>query len=120
MTCEQKQQLRSMGCVLGTRASSSAARDKPEAADRQQRSVEHTFSSVRKAAASSCKEASAASAALVKERLGGVRAGYNNPQIGLKDKQGWPIWLSEVAGDVIKNWTPRRANTFEKLDKVIN
>ncbi|KAK1376089.1 putative serine/threonine-protein kinase [Heracleum sosnowskyi] len=32
--------------------------------------------------------------------------------------QGWPPWLSEVAGDAIKDWTPRRANTFEKLDKI--
>jgi hypothetical protein len=24
-----------------------------------------------------------------------------------------------VAGDAIGEWTPRRANTFEKLDKVI-
>jgi hypothetical protein len=24
-----------------------------------------------------------------------------------------------VAGDAIGDWTPRRANTFEKLDKVI-
>lgn len=33
-------------------------------------------------------------------------------------QQGWPAWLVAVAGDAIKDWTPRRANTFEKLDKV--
>ncbi|KAL3835364.1 hypothetical protein ACJIZ3_010100 [Penstemon smallii] len=32
--------------------------------------------------------------------------------------EGWPSWLVEVAGDVIKDWKPRRANTFEKLDKI--
>lgn len=31
---------------------------------------------------------------------------------------GWPAWLSAVAGEAIKGWTPRRADTFEKLDKV--
>ncbi|KAH7578531.1 hypothetical protein JRO89_XS01G0394200 [Xanthoceras sorbifolium] len=33
-------------------------------------------------------------------------------------QQGWPSWLMAVAGDAIRDWTPRRANTFEKLDKI--
>ncbi|KAL4584711.1 hypothetical protein LXL04_009319 [Taraxacum kok-saghyz] len=40
------------------------------------------------------------------------------PEYSLKITQGWPAWLSDVAGDAIKDWTPRRANTFEKLDKI--
>lgn len=32
---------------------------------------------------------------------------------------GWPSWLSAVAGEAISGWTPRRADTFEKLDKVV-
>lgn len=35
------------------------------------------------------------------------------------NQQGWPSWLVAVAGDAIKDWTPRRANTFQKLDKAI-
>ncbi|WVZ02564.1 hypothetical protein V8G54_023370 [Vigna mungo] len=31
---------------------------------------------------------------------------------------GWPAWLSSVAGEAIKGWIPRRANNFEKLDKI--
>lgn len=31
---------------------------------------------------------------------------------------GWPAWLSAVAGEAIKGWIPRRADTFEKLDKI--
>lgn len=31
---------------------------------------------------------------------------------------GWPVWLSAVAGEAIKGWLPRRADTFQKLDKV--
>ncbi|KAF8401550.1 hypothetical protein HHK36_012492 [Tetracentron sinense] len=31
---------------------------------------------------------------------------------------GWPSWLSAIAGEAIKGWTPRRADTFEKLDKI--
>nr|QYW07107.1 cyclin-dependent kinase like 8 [Dimocarpus longan] len=31
---------------------------------------------------------------------------------------GWPSWLAAVAGEAIKGWIPRRANTFEKLNKI--
>lgn len=31
---------------------------------------------------------------------------------------GWPAWLSAVAGEAINGWIPRRADSFEKLDKV--
>ncbi|KAJ1417866.1 Serine/threonine-protein kinase, active site [Sesbania bispinosa] len=34
------------------------------------------------------------------------------------NQQGWPSWLMAVAGDAIGDWTPRRANTFEKLAKI--
>jgi cyclin-dependent kinase 12/13 len=40
---------------------------------------------------------------------------------GSKGEQGaavWPAWLSSVAGEAIKGWVPRRAESFEKLDKV--
>jgi hypothetical protein len=31
---------------------------------------------------------------------------------------GWPPWLSAVAGEAVKGWIPRKADTFEKIDKV--
>lgn len=31
---------------------------------------------------------------------------------------GWPSWLVAVAGEAIIGWLPRKADTFEKLDKV--
>ncbi|XP_057792438.1 probable serine/threonine-protein kinase At1g54610 [Salvia miltiorrhiza] len=31
---------------------------------------------------------------------------------------GWPSWLVAVAGEAIRGWTPRKADTFEKLDKI--
>jgi cyclin-dependent kinase 12/13 len=45
----------------------------------------------------------------------------SNPPKHLHGEQvaaGWPSWLSAVAGEAINGWTPRRADTFEKLDKV--
>ncbi|KAJ8620629.1 hypothetical protein MRB53_029158 [Persea americana] len=49
-----------------------------------------------------------------------------NPRIGNAPKSvhgeldaaGWPSWLSAVAGEAIKGWTPRRADSFEKIDKI--
>lgn len=32
---------------------------------------------------------------------------------------GWPSWLVAVAGEAIRGWIPRKADTFEKLDKVL-
>lgn len=31
---------------------------------------------------------------------------------------GWPSWLSTYVGEAIDGWLPRRADTFEKIDKV--
>ncbi|KAF8111732.1 hypothetical protein N665_0073s0088 [Sinapis alba] len=31
---------------------------------------------------------------------------------------GWPTWLVSVAGEALVDWTPRRASTFEKLEKI--
>lgn len=45
----------------------------------------------------------------------------SNPTKNLHGEQvaaGWPAWLSAVAGEAINGWIPRRADTFEKIDKV--
>ncbi|KAK1302981.1 putative serine/threonine-protein kinase [Acorus calamus] len=31
---------------------------------------------------------------------------------------GWPAWLAEHAGEAIRGWVPRRADSFERLDKI--
>ncbi|WOL12292.1 putative serine/threonine-protein kinase [Canna indica] len=38
--------------------------------------------------------------------------------LGEQVAAGWPSWLSKFAGEAIKGWTPRRADTFEKIDKI--
>lgn len=32
---------------------------------------------------------------------------------------GWPAWLTDTCGEALSGWIPRRADTFEKIDKVI-
>ncbi|KAK9117636.1 hypothetical protein Sjap_016583 [Stephania japonica] len=44
--------------------------------------------------------------------------GKPSPGHALRVQLGWPEWLSAVAGDAIRGWTPRTANTFEKIDKI--
>lgn len=49
-----------------------------------------------------------------------------NPRLGNPPKHkhgeqvaaGWPSWLSAHVGEAIDGWLPRRADTFEKIDKV--
>ncbi|KAL6541301.1 Protein IMPAIRED IN BABA-INDUCED STERILITY 1 [Orobanche hederae] len=31
---------------------------------------------------------------------------------------GWPAWLSAVAGEAVQGWVPRKADSFEKLEKI--
>ncbi|KAL9232433.1 hypothetical protein vseg_007547 [Gypsophila vaccaria] len=31
---------------------------------------------------------------------------------------GWPSWLAAVAGEAVNGWVPRRADSFQKLDKI--
>ncbi|KAF9589791.1 hypothetical protein IFM89_028726 [Coptis chinensis] len=63
------------------------------------------------------------------ERKRDNRTGYivtHHPGIGVIPKAsegehvaaGWPSWLAAVAGDAIEGWVPRRADSFEKLDKI--
>ncbi|CAD6235190.1 unnamed protein product [Miscanthus lutarioriparius] len=35
-----------------------------------------------------------------------------------KDASGWPLWLSEAAGDTLSGWAPRGADAFQKLEKI--
>ena len=49
---------------------------------------------------------------------------YPNPRSGPLDSErvahvaaGWPAWLTSVAGEAVRGWVPRRADSFEKLEK---
>nr|XP_043616435.1 probable serine/threonine-protein kinase At1g54610 [Erigeron canadensis] len=54
----------------------------------------------------------------IRQNSGSSYRRKHNPEFSLNAPPVWPSWLTSVAGDAIKDWTPRRANTFEKLDKI--
>ncbi|GER25334.1 protein kinase superfamily protein [Striga asiatica] len=47
-------------------------------------------------------------------RVLSMRNGVDGSQV----VAGWPSWLTSVAGEAIKGWIPRKADSFEKLDKI--
>ena len=45
----------------------------------------------------------------------------SNPPKHLQGEQvaaGWPPWLTAVCGEALSGWIPRKADSFEKIDKV--
>lgn len=60
-----------------------------------------------------------------KSRVDGRRSKPNprlsNPSKHWRGEQvaaGWPSWLSDACGEALNGWIPRKADTFEKIDKV--
>lgn len=113
-----------MGCVLGTRAAGQSRRNHKERPTSDSARVRNHVAK----AATRISEPPAQAAA--DNRRHPRRHHHHPPPQQLcnlsnfsansaTNQQGWPLWLVDVAGDAIKDWTPRRANTFEKLDKVI-
>lgn len=47
-------------------------------------------------------------------RISDVPNGFEGEHVAA----GWPSWLTAVAGEAVKGWLPRRADSFEKLNKV--
>ncbi|CAN8294618.1 unnamed protein product [Cochlearia groenlandica] len=47
-------------------------------------------------------------------RISSVGIGERGAQV----MAGWPSWLAAVAGEAINGWIPRKADSFEKLEKI--
>uniref|UniRef100_A0A1J3D5G6 Putative serine/threonine-protein kinase n=3 Tax=Noccaea caerulescens TaxID=107243 RepID=A0A1J3D5G6_NOCCA len=47
-------------------------------------------------------------------RINSVSSGEKGAQV----MAGWPSWLAAVAGEAINGWIPRKADSFEKLEKI--
>ncbi|EYU32922.1 hypothetical protein ABFS82_09G070400 [Erythranthe guttata] len=107
-----------MGCVLGKRAS---ARRKPKNDERRRRRDSESSAAV--TVQSDAVEGDKEVKIDVPEASGGRRSVQADSSefrlvTGAATADRWPPWLVEVAGDEIKDWKPRRSNTFEKIDKI--
>jgi hypothetical protein len=51
-------------------------------------------------------------------RMSSSIVSMSNGERGAQAVAGWPSWLTAVAGEAINGWVPRRADSFEKMDKV--
>ncbi|XP_020548290.1 probable serine/threonine-protein kinase At1g54610 isoform X3 [Sesamum indicum] len=109
-----------MGCVLGKRAAGRRqTRRKPE--NDETRASESAAGAVQNGANERAEEKNneeVSTAAGRRRRLPPAAPEFRlGPGVSTA-AEGWPSWLVDVAGNVIKDWKPRRANTFEKLDKI--
>lgn len=102
-----------MGCVLGTRS----GRD--DDIRRRRKSTERKEPRAQRNGEKIDRIRRVQSQLAASDRRKSVSLSESSPMRSIitVNQQGWPSWLVAVAGDAIKDWIPRRANTFEKLDK---
>lgn len=53
-----------------------------------------------------------------KQERGSSVAGLPHGAKGEQAAAGWPPWLTSAAGEAVKGWAPRSADSYEKLKKV--
>ncbi|KAL0362384.1 UNVERIFIED_CONTAM: putative serine/threonine-protein kinase [Sesamum calycinum] len=100
-----------MGCVCGKPSSAVKA---SEESPKQRELIKKTSELLEARAISSKRDESLSR----KEKL---ETGLRNLPKTVEGEQvaaGWPSWLVAVAGEAIRGWVPRKADTFEKLDKI--
>ncbi|CAL1382043.1 unnamed protein product [Linum trigynum] len=133
-----------MGCVLGREVSSSVVSESKEAAAKNNLSAqssrnleENSNVSVAKTESNVTIETSQNEESQKEDnKVGGGdnkkpkgesrRRSKPNPRLSNPPKHlhgeqvaaGWPPWLSAVCGEALNGWIPRRADTFEKIDKI--
>ncbi|XP_004494661.1 probable serine/threonine-protein kinase At1g54610 [Cicer arietinum] len=113
-----------MGCVIGREASSGIISEKKGSGDESNRKVDEAS-----AEAASNGEGNT----VVEVDNGGDRVQrserrrskanprLSNPPKHLHGEQvaaGWPPWLTAVCGEALNGWIPRKADTFDKIDKI--
>lgn len=107
-----------MGCVLGKEAAGDRLRS-AGAQVRRRKVEEHRPDTAGDVAVRAKKDE--AQKQRTAKRFGDFPASEHRkprPEPFLHNQQGWPSWLLAAAGDAIQGWTPRRANSFERLAKV--
>lgn len=118
-----------MGCVFGRQASAktagdtaaSTAAERKEEAKAAKAEVSETQNGVNRKEGGGGGEEKSTRPRGERRRSSKPNPRLSNPPNHVHGEQvaaGWPSWLSKVAGEAINGLTPRRADSFEKLDKV--
>ncbi|XP_021283542.1 probable serine/threonine-protein kinase At1g54610 isoform X1 [Herrania umbratica] len=121
-----------MGCVLGREVSSgivSESRESKNASFESNKKVENvtvskTDASVVEVENEGTQKEEKADGE--RKQRGERRKSKTNPRLSNLPKHfrgeqvaaGWPSWLSDACGEALNGWIPRRADTFEKIDKI--
>ncbi|XVE89811.1 hypothetical protein DITRI_Ditri20bG0024400 [Diplodiscus trichospermus] len=121
-----------MGCVLGREISSgivSESRESKNASFDSNRKVENVTVSKTDANVVEVENEGTEKEGKAdgeKKQRGEKRRSKSNPRLSNLPKHlhgeqvaaGWPPWLSDACGEALNGWIPRRADTFEKIDKI--
>ncbi|OMO98919.1 hypothetical protein COLO4_13625 [Corchorus olitorius] len=121
-----------MGCVLGREVSSgivSESRESKTASFESNRKVENVSVSKNDSSVVEVENEGAQKEEKAdgeRKQRGERRRSKPNPRFGNVPKHsrgeqvaaGWPQWLSDACGEALNGWIPRRADTFEKIDKI--
>lgn len=107
-----------MGCVLGTRATS----DRRSKSNLRREAITTSGTNTQRVEYVASDDIKDGVEKRIRQISSDVRVSNGRRttklEYSLNTAPAWPSWLSDVAGDAISDWTPRRANSFEKLDKV--
>ncbi|KAL9243377.1 hypothetical protein vseg_017271 [Gypsophila vaccaria] len=98
-----------MGCLLARPTTATAAAPAPAAAPPPSSPPSSTASRRRASSLTRTRHSSNELRRHVIDPFGGG---------GPLTPHGWPTWLADVVGESINRFSPRRASTFEKLDKI--
>jgi len=103
-----------MGCVIGRQASSNKV-DEVSASNRDGKNVVEVENDEKKS------DDRVQRSQGEERRRSKPNPRLSNPPKHLHGEQvaaGWPSWLTAVCGEALTGWIPRKADTFEKIDKV--
>lgn len=104
-----------MGCVISRQAVTSEKKGSGGESNRKVDEVEN-----------GCEKEKIGGGDRVQQCRGESRRSKANPRLSNPPKHllgeqvaaGWPPWLTAVCGEALSGWIPRKADSFEKIDKV--
>lgn len=106
-----------MGCVLGKRAAGKSTVSPPPAPEHHGRRRPSSLTLVRESQSLEKQKGKHHQRDDSNFSVDELRRHVFDP-FGPVTQKGWPTWLAQALGNVINDFSPRRASTFEKLEKI--